>query len=87
MWHATVIPPRTHPIPSELGSETWLGPISTGLRDHLGTLGAVVFCWFGHCSVLLSLSMTGAGVGAAGLGSDQHLSLCLTDFFAGFDRQ
>lgn len=42
--HATVIPLRTHPIPSELGSETWLGPTSTGLRDHLGTPGAVVSC-------------------------------------------
>ena len=43
-WHATVKPLRKHPIPSELGSETWLGPTSTELRDHLGTPGAVVFC-------------------------------------------
>ena len=42
--HATFIPPRKYPIPSELGSQAWLGQTSTGLRDHLGTPGDVVFC-------------------------------------------
>lgn len=46
--HATVKPPRKYPIPSELGSQTWLGQTSTELRDHLGTLGAVVYCQFIH---------------------------------------
>lgn len=43
--YATVIPPRKDPIPSELGSQTWLGQTSSGLRDHLRISGAVVFCF------------------------------------------
>jgi|688.fasta_scaffold338103_1 hypothetical protein len=44
--HAAVIPPRKYPIPSELGSQAWLGSISTGMRDLLGTPSAAVFCQF-----------------------------------------
>src|SRR3569833_2672821 len=41
-WHATIIPSRTDPLSSELGSQPGLGRISTGERDHLGTRGVVV---------------------------------------------
>ncbi len=46
--HAAVIPLRKYPIPSELGSQTWLGSISTGMRDLLGTPSAAVFCLSFH---------------------------------------
>ena len=42
--HATIIPFRTDPLSSELGSQPELGCISTGERDHLGTRSVVVFC-------------------------------------------
>jgi hypothetical protein len=41
--HATIIPFRTDPLSSELGSQPELGCISTGERDHLGTRSVVVF--------------------------------------------
>ena len=44
IWHATIIPLRTDPLSSELGSQPELGCISTGERDHLGTRSVVVFC-------------------------------------------
>ena len=43
-WHATVIPARTYPIPSDLGSQAGLGRISTTKRNLAGTPGAVAFC-------------------------------------------
>ena len=42
--HATIIPFRTDPLSSELGSQPELGCIRTGERDHLGTRSVVVFC-------------------------------------------
>ena len=51
--HATIIPFRTDPLSSELGSQPELGCISTGERDHLGTRSVVVFCKFARfCTAL-----------------------------------
>ena len=51
--HATIIPFRTDPLSSELGSQPELGCISTGERDHLGTRSVVVFCRLGRsCTAL-----------------------------------
>ena len=43
---AALIPSRKDRLSSELRSQPGLGPISTGLSDHLGTRGgAVLFFW------------------------------------------
>ena len=39
----TAILPGIHLNPSDFRGEAWSGPVSTGVGDHLGTLGAVRF--------------------------------------------
>ncbi len=53
--HATVIPSRKHAFPSDHASETGLGPISSALRNHVRSPGAVVFCL---CPLMLALRLT-----------------------------